>query len=95
MEATYGIFAPPSTANSDQKIRNLDVTIPIQALVQSSQLIIPGGRSKSGLLGFYDVAIGEEKRLKIRYLFKEKLHEVECGDRDGVAIPLRSHAIGN
>lgn len=54
---------------------------------------IPSGRSKSNLLGFYDVAMGEKKSLRIRYTFKGRIHEVECDDRSAVALPLRGHLV--
>lgn len=38
-----------------------DVKLPIQALVNRSRLMIPGGRTKANLLGFYDPAMGEKK----------------------------------
>ena len=40
----------------------IEVNVPLQALVNDSQLVIPGGRPKSGLLGFYDVALGRKKK---------------------------------
>ena len=49
---------PSSKANPD----HIDVKIALQALVNDSQLIIPAGRSKAGLLGFYDCALGSKKR---------------------------------
>lgn len=48
LSASYG--PEPSQETSD--VNFVDVAVPLQALVTNSQLIIPGGRSKSGLLGF-------------------------------------------
>ncbi|KAK4048082.1 hypothetical protein OIV83_004952 [Microbotryomycetes sp. JL201] len=90
--ARYGVMKP-NQAENDSERRNIDVTVAVQALVTNSQLVIPGGRSKSSLLGFYDCAIGERKRLTIRYLFKEKMHEVTVQDNEPVAAPLRSHCL--
>jgi len=55
--------------------------------------MIPAGRTKSALLGFYDSAIGEKKQLRIKYRFKGKLHEAVWGDKQGVALPLREHLV--
>ncbi|KDE04263.1 hypothetical protein MVLG_05291 [Microbotryum lychnidis-dioicae p1A1 Lamole] len=71
--------------------RYQDVTIPLQALVNQSQLVIPAGRSKAHLLGFYDCAYGEKKSLRVRYRFRGSRHECEVEDREGLAMPLRGH----
>ena len=63
-------------------------------MVTQSQLHVSAGHSKSLLLGFYDPCLGEEKRLRIVYQFQGNLHEVEVGDFEGVAAPLRSHVVG-
>ena len=44
---------------------------------------------QSGLQGFYDPCIGEEKVLYIRYKFHNKLHEVVVAEKDKVSIPKR------
>lgn len=71
----------------------IDVTVPIQNLVANSQVFISGGFSKSNMIGFYDPCLGEKKRLRIKYRFQEKLHWVEIGDRETLALPLREHQI--
>lgn len=45
LEAWYG----PAERDSDSEGLDLNVTIPVQALVNKSQLYIPGRRSKVGL----------------------------------------------
>lgn len=67
--------------------------VALQALVANGQLVIPGGRSKSHLLGFYDCAYGERKQLRLRYTFKGRVHETCFDDRDPVACPIRSHLL--
>ena len=64
-------------------------TVALSALVTNSQLVIPPGRSKASLLGFYDCAMGEPKKLRIKYLFKGREHYVEVIDTAAVAAPLR------
>ncbi|KAF9916096.1 hypothetical protein BX616_004629 [Lobosporangium transversale] len=71
----------------------VDVTIPVQALVNNSQLIMPAGHSKSHILGFYDPCLGEKKQLKIRYEFQRRMHEVVVTDLASVAAPVRSHLL--
>lgn len=39
------------------------------------------------LSGFYDPCPEEEKLLKIRYLFRDAVHEVTYGDKEAVRIP--------
>ncbi|KAI1316026.1 hypothetical protein EDD11_010489 [Mortierella claussenii] len=70
-----------------------DVTIPVQALVNNSQLALPGGHSKNHILGFYDPCLGEKKQLRIRYEFQKRIHEVIVADLDHVALPVRTHLI--
>ncbi|KAI5479860.1 DnaJ family protein [Pseudohyphozyma bogoriensis] len=93
VEAVYGVLEsiPTKTELADQ--RWMDVTVALQSLVTNSQIIIPGGRSKSNLLGFFDVAMGEKKALKVTYTFRGTRHEAVVGDFDGFAAPLRAHLV--
>ena len=70
-----------------------DVRVPLQMLVAQGQLVIPAGRSKSKLVGFYDPCVGEKKRLFVRYVFRAQLHEFTVDDKDAVAAPLRSQQL--
>ncbi|KAL8276647.1 hypothetical protein RQP46_010915 [Phenoliferia psychrophenolica] len=99
LEATYGVLesrpsALPPTGEEEKDPRWLDVTVTLSTLVTNSQLVIPSGRSKAALLGFYDCAMGEPKTLRIRYLFKGREHLVEVEDTGAVAAPLRAHVVG-
>ncbi|EIW67351.1 hypothetical protein M231_02507 [Tremella mesenterica] len=97
LSAQYG----PTYAFTDKGIREeslsqgliIDVTIPIQALVNDSKLFIPGGRAKYNILGFYDPCIGENKKLRIRYSFRDTLHEVTVDDLQPLRAPIRAHVI--
>ena len=42
---------------------------------------------QSNLSGFYDPCPEEEKMLRIRYFFREAIHEVTVGDEEPVKIP--------
>ncbi|KAH7345640.1 hypothetical protein B0J17DRAFT_45666 [Rhizoctonia solani] len=77
----------------DDKNKTIDVSAPLQLLVNGSQLVIPGSRSKAGLLGFYDPCLGERKSLRVKYTFRSRLHQVTVEDRAPVELPLRAHAI--
>ncbi|CAG8588809.1 7182_t:CDS:2, partial [Paraglomus brasilianum] len=96
VEALYGnlrILNDGITKENEGEV--FDVTVAVQALVHDSQLVIPGGRSKSSIMGFYDPCLGEKKQLRIKYLFKRKEHEVIMDDTAPVACPLRSHTISD
>ena len=69
----------------------IDVTIPVQSLVQNGQLHISGGHSKSNMIGFWDPCLGEKKQLDIVYQFQGKLHHVQVDDKAAVAAPLRGN----
>jgi len=71
----------------------VDVTVACQALVHSSQLSIPGGRSKALLVGFYDPCYGEPKSLWVRYSFRGKVHIAEAGDLAPLKAPVRGHLV--
>ncbi|GAA5881824.1 hypothetical protein JCM16303_006467 [Sporobolomyces ruberrimus] len=95
-EAIYGVLeSVDERVESDFERRWVDVTLALQALLppHSSQLVIPPGRTKAAILGFYDCAIGEKKQLKVRYRFKGKKHEAVWGDKQAVALPLREHLL--
>jgi DnaJ family protein C protein 11 len=90
------------------KETELDVTVAVQALVATPQadrseprstttaestLVIPGGRSKANIIGFYDILVGSKKQLAITYLFKGRRHYVVYDDYAAVAIPMRAHLV--
>ncbi|KAF9919751.1 hypothetical protein FBU30_010595, partial [Linnemannia zychae] len=80
VEAAYGNLSAGITA---------DVTVAVQALVDNSQLVMPGGHSKNHILGFYDPCLGEKKQLRIRYEFQKAMHEVIVDDLEHVILPVR------
>lgn len=69
----------------------IDVTIPLQSLVNSHQLRIAEGYSKSQLVGFYDPCYGEEKQLQVIYQFSGIVHTVLVKDKEVINLPQRSH----
>lgn len=55
----------------------MDVTSAVQYLVSDSQLELFEGISKSGLMGFCDLAPGQPKTLKIQYLYRNRAYTAE------------------
>jgi len=70
----------------------IDVTVPLQYKVEDSQLILEEG-PKSSLYGFFDPCPGQEKQLRVRYLFKDKIHQAVVNDNDELKIPLQEHLL--
>ncbi|GBC07248.1 hypothetical protein RclHR1_07330006 [Rhizophagus clarus] len=93
LEAWYGNISNLKDVPLSEKKDVADVRIPVQALVHDSQLTIPGGYSKSNIMGFYDPCMGEHKQLRIKYQFQRKFHEVTVDDTVPIGCPLRSHII--
>lgn len=50
---------------------------------------------QSGLPGFYDPCVGEEKSLKVLYQFRGVMHQVLSGDAEPLRIPkqCKSHVV--
>lgn len=69
----------------------IDVSQALQYMVNDSRLIIPSGTSKSKYLGFYDPCPDKNKKLIIRYLYQEILHEWIFEDLDEINLPQRFH----
>ncbi|TBU31392.1 DnaJ-domain-containing protein [Dichomitus squalens] len=85
LDARYG----PSERDEGTEGLDVDVTIPVRALVNSSQLYIPGKRSKAGIPGFYDPVAGVPKTLRVRYRFRGREHYAEIPDSMPVVLPLK------
>ncbi|RUP47336.1 hypothetical protein BC936DRAFT_145844 [Jimgerdemannia flammicorona] len=95
IEAVYGNLSESreSVLIDPEQSPTVDATVAVQAMVNDSKLTIPGGHSKSNIMGFYDPCMGERKKLRIKYRFQNKLHEVTVGDTAPVACPLRGEAL--
>ncbi|XP_054714168.1 dnaJ homolog subfamily C member 11-like [Uloborus diversus] len=91
-QAIYGSAEELSNLDSDtiDTQQNLfDVTVQLQCLVKDSRLSLPN-RSKSNLPGFYDPCLGEDKCLRVNYLYRNISHSVTVEDCDPLRIPRDS-----
>ncbi|KAI6006956.1 hypothetical protein EDD15DRAFT_2358022 [Pisolithus albus] len=88
LEATYGPSPDKEATDLD-----VDVTVPLQALVHNSQLYISSRTPKSGIPGFLDPAPESPKSLRIRYLFRNRTHYAEIPDSSQVVLPLKDHLV--
>lgn len=91
VNAWYGKFVNDKSKKSE-KVKVIDVTVPLQCLVKDSKLILTEA-SKAGLPGFYDPCVGEEKNLKVLYQFRGVLHQVMALNSEALRIPKQSHRI--
>lgn len=91
VNAWYGKFVN-DRSKKNEKVKVIDVTVPLQCLVKDSKLILTEA-SKAGLPGFYDPCVGEEKNLKVLYQFRGVLHQVMALDSEALRIPKQSHRI--
>ncbi|XP_048206112.1 dnaJ homolog subfamily C member 11 isoform X1 [Perognathus longimembris pacificus] len=91
VNAWYGKFVNDKSRRSE-KVKVIDVTVPLQCLVKDSKLILTEA-SKAGLPGFYDPCVGEEKNLRVLYQFRGVLHQVMVPDSEALRIPKQSHRI--
>lgn len=61
---------------------------PVQTHHASALWLSDAGSSfQSGLPGFYDPCVGEEKSLKVLYQFRGVMHQVVSGDTEPLRIP--------
>ncbi|XP_033222572.1 dnaJ homolog subfamily C member 11-like [Belonocnema kinseyi] len=70
----------------------IDVTIPLQCLVNESKLVLHNA-TKSQLPGFFDPCVGEDKQLLVQYLFHAQIHECIIKDNEPLRIPKQSHRV--
>ncbi|KAL6979741.1 Chaperone protein dnaJ 13 [Sarracenia purpurea var. burkii] len=82
------------TAKDDLALQVLDVTLPLNFLVNDSgQLKLHEGVKKSGIMGFCDPCPGEPKQLHIEYTYHGERYEVVVDDYKELLIPQVSHQI--
>ncbi|KAJ6484339.1 hypothetical protein C8R47DRAFT_551994 [Mycena vitilis] len=89
VEATYGAM---ETADRELGL-SWDVTVPLQTLVRGSQIYISGRHPKSSIQGFLDPAPYIAKSLRVRYLFRGRMHFAEVPEYLSLILPLADHAV--
>lgn len=92
LEAWYGCLFSTSPFDPLAPPKVIDVTVPLQAAVQDSKLVLCS-TSKSLVPGFYDPCIGEKKHLRVRYEFHGIAHEVTIENSEPLIIPRQSHKL--
>uniref|UniRef100_A0A673CNI7 DnaJ homolog subfamily C member 11 n=1 Tax=Sphaeramia orbicularis TaxID=375764 RepID=A0A673CNI7_9TELE len=92
LNAWYGKFVTDNSRRHE-RAKVIDVTVPLQCLVKDSKLILTEA-TKSGLPGFYDPCVGEEKSLKVLYQFRGVMHQVLSGDAEPLRIPKQCKSLG-
>jgi len=74
----------------------VDVTVPVQCLVEDSGRLSLQEATKAELAGFYDPApADEEKQLLVRYLYQSRVHQVVVGDSEGLRLPKNAHRVAS
>lgn len=86
-----GLYIVSATYGS--KSNRIDVTTALAAQLNDNQLVLPKGRRKSNMLGFWDPVYGEKKTLQVEYLYSGQRHFIEIEDKDGLALPSQSHSL--
>ncbi|KAJ7151154.1 hypothetical protein C8R46DRAFT_914405, partial [Mycena filopes] len=70
-----------------------DVTVPLQTLVRGSQIYISGRHPKHSIPGFLDPAPFTLKALRVRYLFRGRMHFAEVPEYLSFILPLPGKTI--
>ena len=74
----------------------INVTIPVQCLVEESSRIILYEGSKSGLAGFFDPCPENDRRhFLIRYSYQGKIHQALIKDQEQLRCPRSTHQLPN
>ena len=94
------IVSNPNELDSEVSISSshpdvINVTIPVQCLVEEQSKLILYEGSKNSLAGFYDPCCDEEKHLLVHYLYQGKHHQILVPDEDQVRCPRLSHQMPN
>ncbi|KAI5655706.1 hypothetical protein M9H77_32893 [Catharanthus roseus] len=84
----------PEEATDDNTSQIIDVTLPLNFLVNDSgQVKLHEGVKKSGIMGFCDPCPGEPKKLYVEYTYGGNKYEVTVDDLEELLIPQEEHRI--
>ena len=100
IESSVTIVNNPNELDSEVSISSshpdvINVTIPVQCLVEEQSKLILYEGSKNSLAGFYDPCSDEDKHLLVHYLYQGKHHQILVPDEDQVRCPRLSHQMPN
>lgn len=73
----------------------IDVTVPIQCLVEDNSRLSVYEGSKSHLAGLYDPCPSEEKQLLVKYSYQKALHQVLAKEEEPVKMPKNAHRLSS
>ncbi|KAL4068611.1 hypothetical protein V8B97DRAFT_2059551 [Scleroderma yunnanense] len=88
LEAVYGPSPDKEAAGLD-----VNVTTSLQALVHNGQLYISSRTPKPAIQGFLDPVPSVPKTLRVRYMFRDRVHYAEIPDLLPVILPLKDHLV--
>jgi len=71
----------------------VNVTIPVQCLVEEESRLILYEGSKSGLAGFFDPCEDKDKHLVIQYSYRGQIHQAQIQDREQLRCPRIVHQL--
>lgn len=84
----------PVEANDESALQTIDVTLPLNFLVnESGQLKLHEGVKKSGIMGFCDPCPGHPKQLYVEYTYGGRRYEVVVDDYGELLIPQEGQRI--
>ena len=92
LKQTFNIFTFAMVLGYTEMV---DVTVPVQCLVESGKLTFFDG-SKADLAGFYDPCAllhEEPKHLLIRYSYQNCIHQLLLPDEEAVKMPKTAHRL--
>ncbi|GAV07162.1 hypothetical protein RvY_17037 [Ramazzottius varieornatus] len=85
-KALYG------SLHSENESSRIEVQVALQCLIRSHTLDLSSS-SKCELLGFFDPCLGEEKQLRVHYVFGGRQHVVEVADDEALHLPDADHLL--
>ena len=92
VEAWYGVsYAVEAPQKHPHEV--VEVTRQLQTLVEGSHLVLPKGESKATAIpGVFDPCPeNSDKSLKVKYMFKGKIHMTTVQDDELIIVPMKAH----
>ena len=93
----YSVAKPGNTLELNKSTPSrIDVTVPVQALVNNNQLVIHTESNKSSIFGFFDpnpFLPPTNHKIKITYWFKNNKHQCLYNDKELIELPNEHHLV--